>query len=48
MFVDSADFIVNTCNMKQKSLLLKEVVNLHELSALFQVNFEVGLKEFLK
>ena len=49
MFVDSVDFIVNTCDMKKNHYIpLKEAVELQQLSTSFHVNFEVCLKDFLK
>ena len=51
-FIDSVNFIVHTCNIKNKQiyryLLLKKAVKLHQLSTSFQINFEVCLKEFQK
>ena len=45
MFIDSVNFIAHTCDIKNKQiyqyLLLKEAVKLHQLSNLFQLNFEV-------
>ena len=48
MFVDSGNFTVNTCDMKKYIclyLLLEESVKFHQISTLFQVDFEVCLKE---
>ena len=51
-FIDSVNFIAHTFDMKNKQiyhyLLLKEKVKLHQLSTLFQMNFEVCLTEFQK
>ena len=45
MFIDSVIFIAHTYDIKNKQiyqyLLLKEAVKLHQLSNLFEVNFEV-------
>ena len=45
MFIDSVNFIAHTCDIKNKQiyqyLLLKEAIKLHQLSNLFQLNFEV-------
>ena len=50
MFIDSVNFIVHTCDIKNKQiyhyLMLKDTVKLQQLSASFQVNFEVFLKGF--
>ena len=50
--VDSVNFIVHTCNFKNKEIhhhsLMEETVKLHQLSTSFQVNLEVCLKEFWK
>ena len=52
LFIDSVNFIVHTCDIKNKQiyhyLLLKEIVKLHQLSTSFQINFEVCFKEFQK
>ena len=52
LFIDSVNFIVHTCGIKNKQiyhyLLLKETVKLHQFSTSFQINFEVYLKEFQK
>ena len=52
IFIDSVNFIVHTCDIKNKQiyhyLLLNETVKLHQSSTSFQVNFEVFLKEFQK
>ena len=52
IFNDSVNFIVHTCDIKNKQiyhyLLLNETVKLHQSSTSFQVNFEVFLKEFQK
>ena len=48
--VDSVNFIVHTCNFKNKQIhhhsLMEETVKLHQLSTSFQLNLEVCLKEF--
>ena len=50
VFIDSVNFIVQTCNFKNKQIshysLMKETVKLHQLATSFQVNLEVCLKEF--
>ena len=50
VFIDSVNFIVQTCNFKNKQIchysLMKETVKLHQLSTSLQVNLEVCLKEF--
>ena len=50
--IDSVNFIVHTCNFKNKEIyhysLMEETVELHQLSTSFQVNLEVCLKEFWK
>ena len=50
--VDVVNFTVHTYEMKNKQiyhyLLLKEMLKLHQLSTLFQVNFKVCIKEFPK
>ena len=52
VFIDSVNFIVQTCNFKNKQIchysLMKETVKLHQLSTSLQVNLEVRLKEFWK
>ena len=48
MFVDSVNFIVNTCDIKNyiyQYLLLKEVLKLHQLPNSFEINSEACLKE---
>ena len=50
VFVDSVNFIVEVCNLKNKQIchysLMKETIKLHQLSTSFQVNLEVCLNEF--
>ena len=52
VFIDSVNFIVQTCNFKNKQIrhysLMKETVKLHQLSTSFQVNLEVCLNDFSK
>ena len=51
IFVESVNFIVHTCDIKNKQiyhLMLKDTVKLHQLSTSFQVDFEACLKEFQK
>ena len=51
-FIDSVNFIVQTCNFKNKQIchysLKKETVKLHQLWTSLEVNLEVCLKEFWK
>ena len=52
VFIDSVNFIVQTCNFKNKQIchysLIKETVKLHQLSTSFQASLEVCFKEFWK
>ena len=49
IFIDSVNFIVHTCDTKNKKiyyyyLLLKETIKVYQLSTSFQINSEVCLK----
>ena len=52
VFIDSVNFIVQTCNFRNKQIwhysLMKETAKLHQLLTSPQVNLEVCLKEFWK
>ena len=52
IFIDSVNFIVHTCEIKNKQiyhyLLLKETVKLHQLSTSFLISSDVCVKEFQK
>ena len=52
IFVDSVNFIVHICNIKNKQIyqysLLKETVKWYQLLTSFQVNLEAFLKPFGK
>ena len=52
IFVDSLNFIIHTCKIKNKKIyhysLPNKTVKLHQLSTSFKVNLEVCLNGFCK